>query len=1142
MSSFSPEFIQWTKSGTSEELLGYDPIESVRDSNQRLFGRTENSTLFDDINIYAQDNHGRYAINSGKSWANSAESDYRGGGRLDTVNIYREDTAPFIQGIEDAWRSGGMPDSGPIGSKAVGKLSEEDYLKIAAINPSVLDKDSDGGSTITKSEVSSTLGIEESDSRKNTFKIEYGGINSPNPPAGFEGIRFSGIPIVDGKVVTKNDSFKKWVNENEEKIGPKLQELTNAELGIKENPNWTLGSSGNSYRDMFDSGSSGTGGKLHYMSRGKYHTYLKARLRYATQAWQYASSEPGNSEEIREALDSRELTKSEKRFLMLRNYGSMGFNGFNKVLASTRTAIQELYGKPIDEQSVASFIANDAGNVNLLLGEWRKKRRGEEYSLAGIKTELLTDNGDSYSVDSSKVSAAAKAMTPYDFENGGKFFGNTEFKKNSGVRVETGNYYSEKSAPGWSEHSILGSVYKGDESSTFSYSQEFGWVSLDEKNGSDWFFLDKTKTWMYPAANDNGIFFYSMGTGEVPSEGEWLYPNNTGQLYDFKTEQFYDPEELGAREFEKNADPIDSIGDDSSNPNSDQNQTTENENTTENPDNDMGGDNMSESSELPPNYFEDEWGVYYKEPSINREENNWLYRATGDVRGWWYEDPDSRWIWGENTGWMWAQKSTTGNYFKHEGSDEWVYAREGNWLTSEGEAFDFDAYPKTPIEQPPRSEPGQPPGTEPGGEIPTPISYANQIIENPMEGLTALKKQLDDTARSLAYEGFDGGMIAGMLKGTDLYKDIMDFFSNDPEQKQYADLVDGIVQQVAEVNSQKHNVATYLDFADSRGMGMLDPRLSQQEKVKIRTAKPSRPASQADVDQGLADEVGQIIRNPDYDPELSMYFEYRNPETGELETRAHRSGMPGKAPFAQIQEGLIDSSLGTMQSHLDDLVKPTANGKSLYQNRLDKQIGALRDAGIMAGGEDDPDTVEDESLGLYANQGMQAMNYLFGDDKDSQKGKLADYNEMQKYIRGKSNFLSNLALKDELDNTSKLRTAMEDFDPIERARQRAVDRTRLARFGGGTSSIRDTSQGLFENDIKPKVDFKDLSSISGLGDTYSNAELEAAGISGGLAAQPTMSADMKENNQYANSINDLAATRFVGGRGNERQRRTRGRI
>ena len=114
MSSFSPEFIEWTKSGTSEELLGYDPIESVRDSNQKLFGRTENSTLFDDINIYAQDNHGRYAINSGKSWANSVESDYRGGGRLDTVDIYREDTAPFIQGIQDAWKSGGMPNSGPL--------------------------------------------------------------------------------------------------------------------------------------------------------------------------------------------------------------------------------------------------------------------------------------------------------------------------------------------------------------------------------------------------------------------------------------------------------------------------------------------------------------------------------------------------------------------------------------------------------------------------------------------------------------------------------------------------------------------------------------------------------------------------------------------------------------------------------------------------------------------------------------------------------------------------------------------------------------------------------------------------------------------------------------------------------------------
>jgi hypothetical protein len=986
-------------------------------------------------------------------------------------------------------------------------LSEEDYLKIAAINPRVLDEDSDGGTNITSSEVLSTLGLKQSEN-SNAVANEID-----------QWVAYvADHPDLQNTIARNKDSDGsgcRWCTISDVALGKGI-----AQEGI------TLSMAGGD-PERIPLVMLAAKAKRHYRQHGKGEGRKLRPIGNPTD----------QNEDIYNALDARELTKSEKRGLMLRRFGDMGFNGFNKVLASTRTAIQELYGKSIDETSAALFIASDVNNTTSLLNEWKKKRSGQEYSLNDIKTELFTDNGDSYSVSPDKVSTTAKMLTPYDFENGGKFFGNTEFRNNSKVRVETEDYYSEKEVPGWYEHPILGTLNKPgslEDDNPWRYSTEFGWVALDEKNGSDWFFSKSSETWMYPHAHDNGIYFYSKGSGEVPSEGEWLYPNNTGQLYDFNTKQFYDPEDLGAREFERNADPADSIGKDSTTPNANQNEIPGSENTTGNPNQNTGGNDMSESNKMPEGYFTDEWGTYYRPSPTDGKENGFIYRVDGDVQGWWYEDPNSRWMWSEDTGWMWSKKDETGNYFMHQGSGEWVYAREGNWVTPEGEVFNFAAYPQGLKED----SPGQDIDTsEPGNQVPRPISYANQIIENPMAGLSALKRQLNETARELAYEGYDQGLISGILKETEVYKDIMDTFSNDPEQKQYADLVDGIVQQVAEVNSQKHNVATYLDFADYRGMGMLDPRFSLEEKTKIRTAKPSRPATQLDVDQGLADEVGQIIRNPDYDPQLSMYFEYRNPETGELETRAHRSGMPGKAPFAQIQEGLIDSSLSTMQSHLDDLMKPTENGKSLYQNRLDKQIGALRDKGIMAGGEDDPNTPEDESLGLYANQGMKAMNYLFGDDDDSQQGKLEDYNEMQKYIRGKSNFLSNLALKDELDNTSKLRTAMEDFDPIERARQRAVDRTRLARFGGGTSSIRDTSQGLFENDIRPKLGFKDLSKVSGLGDTYTNAELEAAGISGGLADQPTISADMKRDNQYSTSINDLAATNFIGNRGSEKQRR-----
>ena len=965
-------------------------------------------------------------------------------------------------------------------------LSEEQIVKLIAISPDIMSEDSPGGTNVTGDEMVSALGLEgesqgakyDIGEKKNPYWSEisrlannhlsiqahYGKGSHTKMQPMLKSLE--NLPTIDGKLVLDHPDFLKFYKEQ-----------------TGENLKWR-----GDFSKVYAGHSTGI------MQRA----ILNQQLAAANLARQWLDSSNVSSEDIISAIDERELTMGEKRNLMLRRFPGLGINDYNNWQTGVQAAVKGLLGKDIDEQSAALFVANDPSNAGKLRSEWI--RNGQAGDISEIDTSILVDNGATFSVSPDSVSSSKKMMTPYDFENGSKFYGESTFI--NGKRVENENFYSAAKVPGWSEHPVLGSIYSPnvEDDNSWKYSYEYGWVSTDDKNGSNWFFLKDSNTWMYPQQTENGVFFYSKEPGSAPGEGEWYYPNSTGQLYDFETKEFFDPEELGAK-FESEADPADIMPDADTSLDTSASQI-----------NDPTSTNMSENNK----WYEDEYGAYYY-----TDTPGWRYRYGDKLRGFFYDDPNSRFMWSEKTGWIWNDPDESGDYFYHNASGEWAYAKEiegqiqePNFVTSEGQPFDFTLSNEDSPNEPPASSPG-----DSDSEVAKPISYANMTTSDPIAGFTQIKKELDAAARELAYEGYDQGMISGMLKELPIYKKFVRTFSNDPERERYAALVDDIVNQVAEVNVRKHNLATSLDFADARGLGMLDPRFSPEEKIKIRLAKPSIPATEVHVAQGLADEVGQIIKNPDYDPELSMYFEYRNPVTGELETRAHRQGMPGKAPFAAIQEGVIDSSTMAMQDQLNDLMAPTENGKSKYQNALDKQINAFRDAGIMAGGEDDPSTPENESLGLYANEGIKALNYTFGTDEDSMQGKEEDYNEMQKYLRGKTNFLSNLALKDELDKTSRFAAAQEDFDPIERARQRAVDRTRIARFGGGTTSIRDTSKGLFEDNLKEKLAFKDLSAISGLGETYSQDEINAAGIQDGAKGMPVMS-DMLKQNQYSKNIND----------------------
>ena len=120
-----------------------------------------------------------------------------------------------------------------------------------------------------------------------------------------------------------------------------------------------------------------------------------------------------------------------------------------------------------------------------------------------------------------------------------------------------------------------------------------------------------------------------------------------------------------------------------------------------------------------PNWYEDEHGAYFSSP----ESPNWKRYVGNDYNGWWYDDPDSKWNWSEDTGWMWNDPSIDKNWFFSNRTQDWAYARgdgtKTNWLNEDGSTVEF------PAGAPNEEEEGAP-LVEPGNNVPTRISYDDE--------------------------------------------------------------------------------------------------------------------------------------------------------------------------------------------------------------------------------------------------------------------------------------------------------------------------------------------------------------------------------------------------------------------------------
>lgn len=848
-------------------------------------------------------------------------------------------------------------------------------------------------------------------------------------------------------------------------------------------------------------------------------------------------------EELYKELEKNPLTKTQEKNLMLQRWGGMGISDFNNFMTQIKRGVKSYFGKDLDDAGVAQYMSQNGEDVITLMENAKAKydaskalsdfnkakseqndeamdvasKLGEEAAQKIAETSNLVppafiDNEDgTSSLDPSLMDDFERLTVPYSFETNSRYYSNTVIE--DGERVDTDDYWLGSDVPGYITHPKLGTVYQSEATGDWMYSPSLGDYIYQSPESDEWFYSQDTQTWMYPTITEGaGLSFYSLPEGAEPDEGQWLGPDQEdgeGSYYSYETKEFVNFDDI--KNFSKDAETGLSVPADKGDP--DQIITTPN----------LDGTDPGVVGEESPIIEEREY-----DEVVSRTEVEEGYELVE------YNDGEKRLIYQPDMPDSGGMMQPT--VMPDKRTEAILTDDEVQLIKTEG----LSAW-KTLKYNPPMAAPPQ--EDKPASLISYDRAGSIGSAEDRAYKIANAQRELREKARDLKYEGMDKGLIMGLLSETEAYKDFMDFWTGEDDKVEAQILLDDIVEQVAEENKQRANITGSLDMFDSSGAGMLDPNMSDSQKLAIRTAKPSRPATEGDVAAGRATSVGEIIDNPDYDPRLSYYAEYQNPITGELETIAYRPDMPGKQSFMAIQERLLDESKRTMENHLSDLVDPVGDtGKSKYQAALDKQISSLKKDGIMAGGEDDPNTAVDESLGLYANEGAAALNYVYGDNENSLKGITDDYYEMQKNFMDQRNYLNRMDAQRDLDISSKIRAATDDLDPVERARDRSAERIKLARFGGGevNSDLGGISQpgGLYEPQLQEELKFKNLDNVTGLGDTYDQGELEVAGIDGGLYNMPKDSEEIKEN-QFYDSFKPLGKSSFIKDStfGTERQRR-----
>jgi len=386
--------------------------------------------------------------------------------------------------------------------------------------------------------------------------------------------------------------------------------------------------------------------------------------------------------------------------------------------------------------------------------------------------------------------------------------------------------------------------------------------------------------------------------------------------------------------------------------------------------------------------------------------------------------------------------------------DGWSMEDEIDFLNAVIEAKNAAPPEEPPAnEQPPAGE--QPPEQPPAGEQPVEAFFAKYGNLEGDAAYTAAYNDLKNAVKQYSASGLPGGLIPAIIDKTlpkvgQFFKDL---FGADKGEK-YAAQYDAFMQQAADSEALKSNLADTVTFARQSGLGMLPPWMDLEEQAKIYWAEPYLRGEDGEY---LTDENGAYQVNPDYKEGYSFFYphtytdEAGNPVT---EVRTYDPSSPFDMTLADEWQTMKDVATKQFGGILDEYYTPDADGVTGMDRNIAQKKTFLEDAGLL--GEDN----------LMERAVKGAGDTIYGDEftEGSQAKRNKDYLEAAKYYNDVRDKYDIAGYKDLADRRATLVDTVADVSGINNARTRGGERLRQARFFGGPIG----KGGMFENNLTPK--------------------------------------------------------------------------
>lgn len=433
---------------------------------------------------------------------------------------------------------------------------------------------------------------------------------------------------------------------------------------------------------------------------------------------------------------------------------------------------------------------------------------------------------------------------------------------------------------------------------------------------------------------------------------------------------------------------------------------------------------------------------------IEKEGKTWLYAPGVGGGRWMYSGDEGT----ERDGWLFDQATKRWMYPAQHPDGEVFFKVEDRPGTGEGAWVHMDQLSKPPAEWEYQEVENF---DQTGGWNPTLLNYADDAgnVYKGVYAKDAAMQRAQTFARNHPNEKWDRGLLSNAWnkifgEKSNPFIFLHDFYGGNRHLDAYKAYDDAWNSQ-AQLEARKMRASSLVGGLTARGAPLINPLGTPLEQAQAYLQRPF-----------IKDAEGNIIENPDYDPDVSMYF---------MDGDEEQAWSPSWAlPFdwkeqehgiRKHMKGLADKQLGLYTDKIPATIKdengvevanPDAGPNGIYagMTHVEKQramnLQRAKDMNLM---NDDP------SKSIYGKALGDSVNYLFGDEntEGSFKNLNKNYLDARKYYGDQISELEDLSLADKMNRSSALIEALADTSGPADARKRAAERVGRAKFFGGVA-------------------------------------------------------------------------------------------